>query len=296
LSAPRVVIVVNPKAGPGVDLTWIRSALSFLGDRSVRVTAKHGDATRLAREAVEAGAELIVAAGGDGTLHEIVNGMAPDFERAWLGIVPLGTGNDTARSLGSPLRPEESLKRLRRKGSHLIDLIEVELDGERSFALNAATAGLGGVVNEAMTAELRARWGALAYARAAAGVIPEPPVRALTACIDDTGDLDLRVVSLVVANGPYAARGVRVAPGARVDDGRLDVHIILESTRAELLALVPPLLRGRIPSEDHYLTWRCEEIRIHAPEGLPVSVDGEHAEGERMQFRIRPGCLRVLGG
>lgn len=292
----RVVIVVNPKAGSGVDLTWVRRAFSFLGDHSVQVTARRGDATRLARKAVEAGAELIVAVGGDGTLHEIVNGMAPDFGGARLGIVPLGTGNDAARSLGVPLRVDSAVQRLGRKGSHLIDLIEVELDGTRTFALNAATAGLGGVVNEAMTAELRARWGALAYARAAAGVIPQPPVHELTACIDDTGELDLRVVSLVVANGPYAARGVRVAPGARVDDGRLDVHIVLESTPAELIALIPPLLRGRIPDEDHYLTWRCEDVRIHASRELPVSVDGELAEATTMRFRVRPACLRVAGG
>jgi diacylglycerol kinase (ATP) len=221
----------------------VREALAFLPDVSVSTTRASGDGTTFAREAVAAGVPLVVVIGGDGTVNEVVNGLAGGLRNCELGIIPAGTGNDSARALGIPLNADDAAERLRRPGSRVVDLIEVS-DGEsNTLALNTVTGGMGGVVNESMPEDVKERWGPLSYARAAVSVLPELPVYDCRITIDDEPALRMAVVSVVVANGEFAARGVCVAPGARMDDGQLSLHVIRESGVTELATLIPAILR-----------------------------------------------------
>ncbi|NNF28985.1 MAG: diacylglycerol kinase family lipid kinase [Gemmatimonadetes bacterium] len=290
-----VVAILNPSAGTAREADWLREELASITDAEIRATEKAGDGIRMAREAVAGGAALLIAAGGDGTLHEIANGMAPDFDRCALALIPMGTGNDTARSLGLPLDPEQALKLLAEGRLGAIDLMRIDHDGSTTYALNAATGGMGGQVNESMPEDIKDRWGPLAYARAAASVLPDLPVHEVTIEVDGDNRANLQLVSLVVANGEFAARGVCVAPGARVSDGSLSVHAILDSSLPELLSLIPPILRGDVPEHDNYLHWRCKSLRVKASEGMSLSADGELIEATDMEFSVLPGALRVLG-
>ncbi len=293
--ARPTLVIANPAAGSDVDIGRLPELLSFLGEIAVRVTTRAGDATEIAREGVEGGADLIVVVGGDGTLNEVVNGLAPDFDRCELAIVPGGTGNDTARSLGIPLQTNQAIGLLRTASSASFDVMEVIADGVVSHAVNAVTGGFGGAVNEAMTEELKEWWGPLSYARAAASVIPELPVHEVSLALDEGSLQTLRVMSLVVANGRFAAKGICVAPGAEMADGRLAIHAVLESTPTELMLLAPSLLQCEIPQHEKYRHWKCRTAHVEVPAGLLVSVDGELVEVKELRCRVLPSSLRVRG-
>src|SRR5690349_6364901 len=98
----KTCIIINPNAGSAGEVERLRETLEKLPETTVRITEKEGDARRMAAVALKSGTGLIVAAGGDGTLNEVVNGLAEDFGRARLGLLPLGTGNDFARSINIP--------------------------------------------------------------------------------------------------------------------------------------------------------------------------------------------------
>lgn len=289
----KTVVVVNPRSGRSDEAPPVSERLSALGPVRVEQTSEPGHAQSIAAAAVEAGAERVVAVGGDGTLHEIVNGLAGHGGRCALGIVPSGTGNDTARSLGIPLAEEDAIELIAHGSARPVDLVEVDIDGQREYALNAVTGGFGGEVAERVTDELKDRWGALAYLRTAAEALKEVPSYPVRVQVDGEEPEALDVFSLVVGNGPYAARGVCVAPGARPDDGRLSVHAVLEAPVTELLSLVPALIAGHVPESPLYLSWSCERLVVTAEHGMDVSVDGELRHGRRFVYRVIPGALPV---
>ena len=249
----------------------------------------------IAADAIARGIRLIIVVGGDGTLHEVVNGMAPDFGAAVLGVVPHGTGNDAVRSLGIPVDPDEAVGRIRSGIAQSVDLIQITNDNETRYAVNVATGGMGGVVSDSMPGEMKDRWGPLAYARAAASALPNLPVYDMEIQRDDGPVERYRAVSLVVGNGPYAARGVCVAPGAVMDDGRLSVHLVTESGAGDLLALIPWIMRGEVPERDNYHYWQCERLAVRVSDPMGVSLDGEMVEGQDFLFRCIPSAIHVLG-
>lgn len=293
--ADRIVVIANPEAGSRIHVDRLKKELTSLGDYSLKITTRSGEATDLAREAVDRGATLVVAVGGDGTIHEVVNGLGQAVGRCSLGIIPAGTGNDTARSLEIPFELGNAVERLAVGRVRPIDLIEIRQHEDVSYAVNAVTGGFGGVVNEEMTGEVRDFWGSLAYVRAAAQIIPRPPAYDVELAIDDAPSRSFRAVSIVVANGEYAAHGLPVAPRALMDDGKLSVHLILESTPAELMVLATSILRREIPDHGNYLHWECERVSVSARGRLPLSADGELMQTERISYRILPSHLRIVG-
>ena len=296
LRAAECVVIVNPSAGSAAhDVSELRERLSFLPDTIIRSTEQAGDARRIAQEAARAGISRIVVAGGDGTLHEVINGLAPTFGSSRLGILPTGTGNDAARTLGIPLELEGALEGLKTGASSTIDVLEIGHDGHTTFALNAATGGFGGAVNEAMTVDIRELWGPLAYVRAATEVIVEPETKDLTLVFPDREEANLSAISLVVANGRYAAGGLAVAPGARVDDGLLNVHAVVESSPVDLIRVGTALLAGQVPEVDSYRHWESQRISVRCTEEFRFSVDGELLAGKEWRFAVHPAALMVLG-
>lgn len=298
----RPVVIVNPGAGGGVSAEDLRGRLDFLGEPTIRETRASGDARRIARESIERGAAMIVVVGGDGTLNEALNGMAPDFDACPLAIVAAGTGNDAVRSLGLPLDTDEAIESLRRavenaggEPSARVDVMAVRHDGRRSWALNAATGGFGGAVNRAMTDEVRDLWGPLAYARAATEVASEPPVYQIAVSLDGAAEERLEAISVVVANGSLAAHGVPVAPGAVMDDGRLAVHAVLEAGPVDRLAIAAALLVGARPDHEAYRSWTCRRVEIRCDAGFPVSVDGELLDARDMAYEVVPSAITILG-
>lgn len=286
-------IIVNPRAGGGGDGGVRKGSLGPLRPARVVVTTGPGHARFLAAQAARDGAERIVVVGGDGTLHEVVNGLEPHAACA-LGIVPDGTGNDTARSLDIPMDTDEAVCLIVDGEARPADLVAVEVDGRGERAVNAACGGFGGEVNERMTDDLKERWGPLAYLRSAGDTLTDLPLYRVGLRVDDEEEEALALHSLVVANGPFAARGVRVAPGAVPDDGQLAVHAVLQAPVMELLSMVPALLRGEVPESECYRVWRCGRVEVVCDGVMEVSVDGELRTGRRFRYEVIPGGVRVF--
>src|SRR2546423_6742736 len=124
----RTFVILNPAAGSGKDAEALVERIGSLPDVEVRLTGKAGAATQFRRTALAKGCEMIVAAGGDGTLNEVVNGLREDASGIVVGLVPLGTGNDFARTLGLPTNIDEAIGLLRTGHTRAIDLVRVTSD------------------------------------------------------------------------------------------------------------------------------------------------------------------------
>jgi len=293
----RTLVILNPAAGGGADAGPIEGWRAGRPGVELRRTRGKGDAELWAREAAEEGADLIVAAGGDGTLHEVGCGiLASDASQAVLGVLPLGTGNDLARSLGISEDPAEAVELLDRGHRRALDAVRMELDGELRFFFNALTGGFSGEIHEKLDAEVKASWGPLSYLRSGLETWGERSPYGLEVEVDGEAAFH-EALNLVVANGGSAGSGIPVAPGADPFDGLLDVVVVLEAPALELSALAARMLAGEAPDDHQALVRRRgRSVRVRAREPLPVSVDGEAATAREMTFQVVPGALPVMAG
>lgn len=285
------LLVLNPGAGRATPV----EVEQVLGDR-MRIVATEGagHAAALARRAVEEGVATVVAGGGDGTLHEVVNGLLPDPGETVCGLLPLGTGNDFARTLGLPSDLEEWLEILDAGRTRAIDVMELELPAGRRFVVNCLVGGAIDRVDEKLTAEVKRRWGPLAYLRATAETLPELESFAVEVAFDDGEPLERRVHSVVAANGRTVAGGVPVAPEADPADGVMDCLLVEAVQGAEIVALAGKVLLGKHLDDEHVLCRRARSFSLVSRPAMAFHADGERVDGERARCTLRAGALRML--
>lgn len=289
---PKARIILNPAAGSVTDLTALLTKLSPLG-ADVKITGKRGAAERYARHALRDGCELIVAAGGDGTLNEVVNGIADKPGQATIALLPLGTGNDFARSLGLPNELDAALEVLLAGRTRGVDLVRVTSDRVRYF-VNVSAGGFSGVVNEKLTPEMKETWGPLAYARSAAAALPELRAYRTNVSLDNDECVSMDVYNVVVANGRYVAGGTPIAPEAEIDDGLLDVILLVESSPAKLAMLMPKVLVGSHLTNDAVVFRRAAKVGVNSRPGMWFNVDGELVGNQPAVFEIVPRALQFV--
>jgi diacylglycerol kinase (ATP) len=287
--------IVNPNAGSVEDIAELEDRLGCMPGTTVRQTEDEGHAEKIAREAVHEGADLVVAVGGDGTLNEVVNGLADGFGRVRLGLLPLGTGNDFARSIGVPTYLEEALAVLAARETRPLDVAVATISGERRHFVNMAAGGFGGEVSE-KAAEAKERWGPLAYMRAAIGAVGELRGFMTTITLNSAETLHLETYNLVLSNGRYVAAGIPAAPQAVLDDGLLDVMIVPAATIPQIAVLVPQVLLGRHTGSDLLLFRKATRVEIECDPPISWNVDGELAGEGPARFEVLPRALEVVVG
>lgn len=288
-------VIVNPNAGSVGEIAVLEEALGRLPGTSVKLTEQAGDAERLAREALESGVELVVAAGGDGTLNEVVNGLSGDFGRACLGLLPMGTGNDFARTIGVPNDLEGALAVLNAGQIRTLDVARADVDGRGRCFLNVSAGGFSGEVSE-RASDAKDRWGPLAYMRAAIGALPELKGFLARITLNGAETLELETYNVVVSNGRYVASGIPVAPGAVLDDGLLEVMIAPATTIPQLAVLVPTVLLGRHTDSDLLLFRKATRVEIECDPPMAFNVDGELLREGTARFEVIPRALRMIVG
>ena len=268
-------IIVNPIAGAIVNPDVLLKQFRRLDPRKLSLTKRAGEAETLARAAFRAGCDYIIAAGGDGTLNEVINGIASPhpIRGVRMGIVPLGTANDFARSMKLPVRVENNVDILRAKQTVLVDLVRVTGKRTRYF-INVSAGGFSGAVDEKLTPQIKSTWGPLAYLRSAAAALPKLRAYHATVIFDDVERWEGELYNIVIANGQFVAGGLPIAPDASVRDGLLDVLLVPKRPAREMALLTAQMLLGKHLSSDVIPFRRTRKISVKSRPRMWFNVDG----------------------
>jgi diacylglycerol kinase (ATP) len=293
----RARVICNPTSGGGAyDPDEIRNELDGMEFDWIETKGPE-DAVDAAQHWEEG---LLIVAGGDGTVHDVVNGLgrAGFPEGVTLGILPAGTGNDLAATLCIPEDPELAEDVIRQNRERRLDVGRVRSEGvgERFF-INVATGGLGAEISNVNDEELKKRWGKFSYLRASLEVARNFDVRELTLYIDGE-ERQVKAVNIAVGNCRYTGGGWPATPKANPEDGLLDVVAIETLGAAELFDLAPAVLaEARYLDKEGVLFVRAKEIRVETqPPGLDFTADGEVIGNEPAQFSVLPQTLKVIVG
>jgi diacylglycerol kinase (ATP) len=292
---PKFCVILNPAAGSVKEIDSLIERLRSLPSATVKVTGRRGSAGRFARTAIKNGCDLIVAAGGDGTLNEIVNGIGAQARKVRVGLIPLGTGNDFARTLELPNDIDQCIQLILEGRTRAIDLVRVKSDRTRYF-VNVSAGGFSGLVNEKLTPQMKSTWGPLAYIRSAAAALPELRAYVTRITLDGKETLSERLYNVVVGNGRYVAGGIPIAPEAVPDDGLLDLVLIPERSFADLALLAPQILLGNHLSSSSIIYRRAARINVNSKPGMWFNVDGELVGNEPAKFEVLPRALQFVVG
>jgi diacylglycerol kinase (ATP) len=305
-----LVVIANPRSGRGKvgkHLVEIERILTDAGlsYRIVRTT-RPGHATEAARDALDRGERYLVAAGGDGTVHEVLNGMIdgdqPVAADAVLGVVAAGSGCDFVRSFGLPGDAVEAARHLAGNGVRLIDVAKVTFqpgpsssagsdtaEVTRYFA-NIAEAGLGGAVVD-RTLRLP---GFLGGAKYFAGFwLTLPGFGPRTVRLDADGqEFAGRAFNVVVANCRFYGGGMQISPKSDPCDGALDV-LVMTGPKSDAFTTLPKVYRGTHLPHRHMVELRARRVRIEADPPLPIEADGEILGTTPATFEVIPQAIRV---
>lgn len=279
----EVAFIVNPAAGHGRGAReWVRVQAALAGTGyhyRAYITAGPRDAVRLAREAART-AEVVAAFGGDGTLHEVLNGI--QGTGSMLGVVPAGTGNDFCLSAGIPHDPVQAALGLYRPTERLVDC---GWAGSEAF-LNVAGLGLDAAVCRSL-----ARWRWLPRHLRYLAALVENLIRLSPWEIElslDGSHIAREVLLIAVANGSTFGGGMRIAPGARLDDGLFQVVLIRPVSRTELLRVLPLVYQGRHVTHPAVEILAARTVTVTASAPLPVQAEGELLGTTPVTFTLEP--------
>jgi diacylglycerol kinase (ATP) len=293
----RICVIFNPTAR-GEKSRHFRRHLDMIGaECALKQTAAAGGARPLAAEAIREGFDIVVAAGGDGTLNEVLNGIGdvPDgFERIGLGVLPLGTVNVFAKEIGLPMRLQQAWDVLRQGREARIDLPGVSYAGknavERRYFAQLAGAGLDARAIELVDWELKKRLGPFAYIWAGFVAMrgPASQITAANGKESATGEL------VLVGNGRFYGGRYRLFPHADLRDGLLEVCVFPRASVGTILRCLPMFVAGQALPSGVAKCFQTDTFTLSSPTQTPVEVDGESIGHLPATFSMERGRLRVI--
>src|SRR5919112_368621 len=283
----HIALVVH---GARAELPGLRHLVEWVRAKGhtvrARVTWESGDGAMFAREAIEAGADTIIACGGDGMVNEVVNGL--EGTQVALGIIPVGTANDFARQVGIPDDPDAAMDIVLRRKPVIIDT--AAMNGRRF--LNVSSGGIGAEATAETPASAKASLGAVAYFISGLRKLAEfEPRRALFEAPGFQSEMDFLLFA--VGNARATGGGTLVTPRASVRDGLLDVCIVGALPRKEFAKLALRVKRGEHLEADGVRYMQVPWFHITSPEPMTINVDGETAELRQAQYDARPRDLLI---
>jgi YegS/Rv2252/BmrU family lipid kinase len=293
------VFLVNPASGNGAtgrrwpELARRASALGLQGD--TLLSERPGHLIELAREAVDSGATLVVAVGGDGTLNEVVNGVVG--RGVELASIPLGTGMDFGRTYDVPTKFEDAVRVALEGDVRTIDAGHVTYltwsgeTAERYFA-NVSSVGMSGAVAQRANGMSKVLGGKVTFFYALTRVFLEWQNTEVTVRLDDA-ERRGRMHDVIVANGVWHGGGMMLAPDAAPDDGRFDVVLIGDVSKIDFLTTAPKIYKGKHVHHPKVEVLRSRRVEVDAPVQLPIELEGEQVGTTPAAFSVVPGALRV---
>lgn len=289
----RIGLIIRPREGlEGLEALRERvGALRGAGHEVwPRLTFEAGDGIRLAAAMAESGADLIIAAGGDGTLNEVVNGVVGDAWDGRVGVVPLGTANDFAAGLEIPATVEEAFEVALGGRTLEVDVARVN----RRYFVNVSTGGFGASATEETPSEAKKLLGPWAYV--VTGVKKFSELRPSRARFESEGATayDGEVMLFAVGNAKRTGGGSMLTPRAEFGDGKLDVMIVPGMARMDFLSLLPDLRAGTHLDNPDVLYFRSERLVVESEEELSVNADGEPLRGREFAYGLAGRTIRLM--
>lgn len=299
MSAPALV-VINSQAGTGEALRqWpqlepiLREAL---GEFQVLRTNSVEEMVPQVRGAWDQGSRRVIAVGGDGTVHFLLQTLVPLAERdaegpaLQLGILPGGTGNAWARSHGLPLSLKKAARQLIGAQPRLVDLPEVKMDGQHRYFLSISSVGISGEIAQKSDVPNKRPW---SYPQHAISTLLKR--RPLPLRIEVDGELWLEGEHwlVAVANCNSFGSGMRIAPDARVDDGMFDIVLIEGASRREVLVAFPRVYFGAHVTHPRVKIRRGRTVRVTG-DRLGMETDGVPGQADELVYTLQPDALQIL--
>jgi diacylglycerol kinase (ATP) len=294
---PDTFVIVNPASGGGRALRAEPEVASLLAARGCRAAFVHSKSSEDIREqaarAAAQGFRTVVALGGDGAFHHLVEGIRGTGVVA--GFFPAGNGNDIARALGIPCDPVTAANAFLRGQPRAVDLVRVRFsDGSVAHYMGAGGMGLDAEAAHLANTKFRAWPGVTRYLAGAFTIFFREPLLDVSVEMDGAS-WSGRALFVAVANAPSYGSGVRIAPQAEIDDGLLDVVIVGDVGLLRLLEALPIVLTtGDLRGFPEVTRYRCRRVSLHADRAARVHGDGEALGAAPAEFEILPGAIRVL--
>ena len=302
----KVKIILNPMADMGN--AWraandLRPIIAEYGNADWSGTVYPTHATELAKQAGERGYDMVIAMGGDGTVHEAINGLMqiPAERRPILGVVPVGSGNDFAHSIGIPMQSDHALAHALNSEPSTVDVgLMTDENGRKEYFDNTVGIGFDAVVT-IRSHKLPVVRGFLMYLTAVIQTIilnHEPAKMQLEA---DDKKWEQTNLMVTVCNGPREGGGFLVAPEAKNDDGLLHYVMISKCSRPMMFRLIPEVMNGTHGRFDLVKIGACQNFSLISDRPVYIHADGEiftsfGSNLHKLDFEILPGALKVIKG
>jgi diacylglycerol kinase (ATP) len=289
----RARLIYNPTSGREEMRRRLPDVLqrleSYGFETSTHATTGPGDATRAAAEAARRGFDLVIASGGDGTINEVVCGLAEAEHRPPLGVLPLGTTNDLARALGIPRAWDAAIDIIAEGYVRSVDIGRVN---ERYF-INVAGGGSLTELTYEVPSKMKTILGQLAYYMKGLEKLPrlrpiEMVVRSKEVTLHD------EMMLFLVANSSSVGGFERLAPEAKIDDGLMDVFFLRRCNLAEFIRLVTTLARGESPSDPLVVHFQTQHLSIESKDYVQLNVDGEFGGTLPCEITVLPRHLSLI--
>jgi len=302
----KIKIILNPMADMGN--AWraardLRSITEEHGGIEWSGTVYPGHAIDLAKQAGEQGYDLVIAMGGDGTVHEVMNGLmkVPAEKRPILGVVPVGSGNDFGHGIGASTTPSEALNRAINGEPTTVDLgLMIDGHGRKEYFDNTLGIGFGAIVT-IRSHQIPLLRGFLMYLTAVIQtiVLDHNPIKMQMEI--DGKKVEESIIYLILCNGSREGGGFLIAPNARIDDGLLDYAMITNVSRLKMFRIVPEVMKGTHGRFKEVTMDRCKKFTLTADRPLYIHADGEIFSGpgtdiRQVSIEILPNALKIIRG
>ena len=302
----KVKIILNPVADMGN--AWkvaddLRPIISDYGNADWSGTVYPTHAIELTRQAGQQGYEMVIAMGGDGTVHEVVNGLMqlPPKDRPILGVVPVGSGNDFAHAIGIPLQSDHALAHALTAKPSAVDLgVMTDEHGRKEYFDNTLGIGFDAVVT-IRSHRLPIVRGFLMYLTAVIQTILLNHDPSLMQMEVDGRKWEQSNLLLTMCNGSREGGGFMIAPAAKLDDGLLHYAIIKKVSRAMMFRLIPEVMKGTHGNFKPVTIGTCKKMIVRADRPMYIHADGEiyTSFGSNLRsvaFEVLPGALQAICG
>ena len=301
-------VIFNPGAGSADESDAFREKVEQSGQLDFCKTEREGHAAELAIDAAKKGRPAVVAAGGDGTVSEVVTGLMRARESGEgdipaLCIAPLGTGNDLGRTAGMPEDPCDVLDALLAERTIVkkLDVMQWTLDEavdgpprqHSGWAVNVIAGGFSSQLQDSLTPELKKTWGPLAYLRAALSTAQEVDPFDLAMSIDGRPIQRMACLNLVVANARYAGGGIDVAPNADPGDGQINLVIVSPGEALSMAGFGLDLFSGEVLENERTVNVHGKSFVLESDPPMPFNIDGDRVGKGRLTVKVLPGVLPV---